>query len=292
MTVIIGIVVAIVVIWLISLLFEWISDHKKGVLSLLGVIVLIFLLPRLWPYILSGLQLILSGLQGALDNWPILLIPLACFGVYKYKKRKVTQDFVMWTDRVGIAKKSEVSIKQSILDLAEKDGSIIILRSELILSTKFNNQVCYWLNQPVVVSNEIFYKYCLQFAPDFKPGYSAVLINYFSDIDKLLPLLSSDTISDSNKLYLSSSLKDSYMEIIKKAGAATEDEFTDKCETLDTGSDISPNPRAVAVTILNVMVSKGTVEKVDLKKGGETLFVYKGSNGGTNFVRREICLDD
>lgn len=98
---------------------------------------------------------------------------------------------------------------------------------------------------------------------------------FFSDKDKLLPLSSSDSIIESNRLYVTSRLKDSYIELFKKEGAATEDEFTGICENFDTTAGISPDPRAVAVTILEYMVAHGIAKKVDLKDMGKMLFVYQ-----------------
>ena len=126
----------------------------------------------------------------------------------------------------------------------------------------------------------------MQLAPGFQSHYSEILLNYFSNTDKLFPISGTDTI------YFSNSLRDTYIARFKEAGAATEGQFSNMCKALDPGSIICLDPQAVATAILKYLVSKGTTEKVDLKELGETLFVFKDSDGGTNFVRHEINLDD
>lgn len=280
------IIIVIVVLYVMGTMFEWISDHKEVVFGFLGVIAFIFILPKIWPVISGIWQFIFSGFQLALSNWPILLIVLISIGAYQIAKRKRAQEFVLWIDRVGIAKKSELSVKQGIIDFAEKKRAITVLESGQILSMGFYNQVLHGLDQPLVVSKELFQNSCRQFAPDFQSDYTVILTNYISSEGKILP------ISGTDDVYLSNSLKDTYIELFKKQGAATESEFADTCKAFDTGSTIIPDPQAIAATILSYMHSKGVIDRVPLQEIGETLFVSKMTNRGSNLVRKEIKLDD
>lgn len=282
MTVLIAIILIFVIWWNFQ---EEIHKFLRVIAVIALVILLILFLPKVWPYILSGLQ-------NALSAWPVLLMILACFGVYRYVRFKRSQEFIAWIDSIGIAKGDKVAVSQKILDIAEKGGSITKLCRGHILSTGFLKLVLNWLDQPIVVSEEILQDACQQFAPDFQSEYSKILLDFFSDADQLLLILNGDTTDVSDKLYVSSSLKESYIALFEEAGAATEDEYANLCEALDTSSAISLDPGAVAVTLLDYMVSKGITKKIELKDSGDTLFVSAITDGGTNLVRREISLDD
>ncbi len=282
MSLFIVIAVILVILYILSRLFEWVSDHKEAVLGffcLVALIALICFLPEIWQFIWTGWKRTLSA-------WPMLLIIVACFGAYKYTVRKKKGEFLLWIDGVGITNKSEANVNQHILDLAAKDGSITTLNFGPIVSTVFYNQLLHWLDQPLALSKETFQNGCLQFAPYFQPDYSGTLLDHFSDTDKLFPISGTDSI------YFSNSLKDTYIARFEEAGAATDVEFANMCKSMDTGFTICVDPQAVAATILNYLVSKGTTKKVELKDLDETLFVFKASDGGSNFVRHEINLDD
>lgn len=282
MSLFIIIAVILVILYVLSRLFEWVSDHKEMILGffcLVLLLVVIYFLPEIW-------QFIRIGWQRALSAWPMLLLILVCLGTYKYTEQKKLREFVMWIECVGITEKSEAHVSQHILDLAEKDGSITILSFAQIVSTNFYNNLLSWLDQPMAISEEIFQNGCLQLAPNFQSHYSEILLNYFSSTDNLFPISGMDAI------YFSNSLRETYIARFKEAGAATEGQFSNMCKALDPGSTICLDPQAVATAILKYLVSKGTAEKVDLKELGETLFLFKGSDGGSNFVRHEINLDD
>lgn len=283
MTVFIAIVVACVVIWLISLLFEWISDHKEAILGFVGLIVagvvLIYFGPKIWSFIMSGLQ-------SALSAWPVLLLVLACIGLYKRNQAKKLQEFVLWINRVGLAEKSAAQVSQAILDLAEKNETIMTLGSRYILSMNFYKQLHNWLEQPAVVSKEIFQDRCLQFALDFQSTYSELLFNIFSNSDKLL------YISGSDGIYFSNGLKNTYVDRFRVVGAATEDEFADVCKDLNAVTQICLEPQVVATAVLDYLVSKGDIETVELKDAGTMLFMHKRPYASSNFMRREISMDD
>lgn len=284
----VGIIIVIAILWaIIRYICELIYEYREGILNFLKVIaliavavfVLVFVLPKIWP-------IILSGWKNALSNWPFLLFILACLGANKLIKRTKVRKFVMWIDSVGITEKSTVPASQKILSSAERHGSITILDSGHILSTDFCNRVLHWLEQPMAVSKEVIQSGCLQLSPNFQSAYSEVLLNYLSDIGKLLH------ISGTEVIYFSNSLKDMYIALFKKKGGATENEFANICTALDTGSTISPDPHAVAVTILDYLVSTGVAEKVELKEKDEILFKCTRITADSEFVRREISLDD
>ena len=284
----VGIIIVIAILWaIIRYICELIYEYREGILNFLKVIaliavavfVLVFVLPKIWP-------IILSGWKNALSNWPFLLFILACLGATKLIKRTKVRKFVMWIDSVGITEKSTVPASQKILSSAERNGSITILDSGHILSTDFCNRVLHWLEQPMAVSKEVIQSGCLQISPNFQAQYSGVLLNYFSDTGNLLSLLGTDGV------YITNGLKDIYVAGFKKEGAATEDIFANQCRVLFTDATISLEPHAVAMTILNYLVSKNIVRKEELSEKGVTLFVCKEIIPGSKFVRREISLDD
>jgi len=265
-------IVILIILWIIGSIWSFLSDHKETILQfavVLGLIALVFVLISLPPIV-----------------WLVVLFVLACVGVYHLIKRKKMQKFVRWMDYVGITEKKTAPAKEKIQELAENKELIEELDSGQIVSKEFCKRVLYCADLQGLVSKESFQYCCQQSAPAFNPYYLEILLDYLSDSDQLLPLL------DTEPIYISNHLKSTYIDLFQKEGAATADEFATVCKTLDTGAAIQPNPQIVAVTILNYLVSKGKVEKIELKELGETLFMGKKINEGSNLVRREINLDD
>lgn len=276
-------------------LLKIIWDILKGlILGILGIGIIIAAVVFLGPIILSVATAVVGVLGPLLLSALPLILPLILLAAiisfiwkriraWREKRKYLLQ--LRWLEKRGIAKTSDNTLTD--WSTAAELDYVEITPEGYVISTFFYDRVITRISQTGAFTRDAFGKCCVHCAREFQVAYVDLLLEFMQNKDLLFPL----SASIGETYYLPKPFVEKCENLLLTEGAATRDEFTNICRNSAVTRELHQECSALAVFILNRMLSRGEIDKIELTELGDWLYVAKDQTMNSKMIRREIILD-
>lgn len=270
------ILIIILVLGLIGLVIDFLSEYGTVIIGILVVILVIGIIIAIFPLIISLLPYII----GILLIWRIIKL------AFNFSIKRKAHSYLEYLNTVGVSQLNSDPVNKNILKWIEKQGSAVRFLNDYLISRKFCEEILEQIGQQMMVQGTQFQNCCLRAAPKFCKKYTSTIIRFLEDTE----LLFSFSSLSGKKCYLSAEVIKTCEHLFEKEGAATKSEFAEICRKSFAESCLYKEYNQLAMVTLKNMKSHGIVCKVDL---GETeLYKLKKYNPNSKFTIVNISLDD
>ena len=286
------IIIFFVICFVIGLLKAIWDAFKEVILGILGLAIIIAAVVFLGPIILSALPVLWGGLVSLvpiiLSALPVILLVLAalfilgCIGSFIEKQKYRSQ--LKWLEKRGI---ENISASQVDWSKPAELGYVETTAAGYVISTAFCKRIINKIGRTGTLTQSAFGEYCTQSADQFQMQYIYPLLMFMQKKGMLFPF----STSSSETYYLSEPFVSDCKKLLLTEGAATKDEFTQLCRTSDVTRELHKESNALAIFILNLMLSQSEVEEIELSESGDQLYVAKNQTASSKMTRREVSLD-
>ena len=160
-------------------------------------------------------------------------------------------------------------------------------RGGYVVSMAFYKKVVRQLDRMSVLTERDLSICCARCAKRFQAAYIRALLDFLQKEGQLLPYSG----QGEEQRYLTGTFVTGCEALFLKEGAATKQEFAQVCAQADAVRRLGLSGRRLASLVLERLLARGEVEKVELADLGEDLYVAKNQRSDAKMIRREISLD-
>ena len=285
--IIIGVIILFVVLgWVIEL----VEALAKPISWIVVAAVSLFLLKKLGDLILHKTGLVAKAV------FVIVIIVIAIFAIYLLYWIIMAireSQFAQWTVEHGIGESTEVPGNETIWTRAENKEKVFSYeknQKKYFISCLFYRWVLSDLEKEKIISGESFSALCGNLVPAKRIPHSDVLKSYAAEKHDIV-VVDVYKIGENCDYILTKKFIQKFYEILKVMGAANREEFAVACAPTLKDTKFEGETNTVASALLEEFARRGDVEKITLQNAG-ALYIVKGVVQGTNFVKREVKLDD
>lgn len=223
----------------------------------------------------------------------ILAALVVIYILYACVMRVRAHKFVKWLARNGIGESREAPGDKAVWNWVNNGEKMIWYtegQSNYFVYVPFYQNVLTHLNQEKVCAKDDFPKICRKERMMQRASYPFVLLSVA--LKKQDVWVENFSLNGIDKEYVfSKKLIQECMGFLKTMGAATNEEFAAACTPVLMRTALEGREQEVSSAMLDLFVKAGTVGRVQLQNMG-TLYKMKDVSQGSNFVKREINLDD
>ena len=260
---------------------HWAGD-TQGHLGL-GIIIaaVVFLGPLALGLLGAAIPVILAllpfGLALLAALW-VLGCVLRFFQGLKYRGR------VRTLKKLGIDK---MNGSEEMWARPEALGQVARTRGGYVVSMAFYKKVVRQLDRMSILTERDLSICCARCAKRFQTAYIRAFLDLLQKEGQLLPYSG----QGEEQRYLTGTFVTGCEALFLKEGAATKQEFAQVCAQADAVRRLGLSGRRLASLVLERLLARGEVEKVELADLGEDLYVAKNQRSDAKMTRREISLD-
>ncbi len=280
--IIIFFVVICIGLGILKAIWDALSEVLLGLLGL-GIIIaaVVFLGPLALGLLGAAIPVILAllpfGLALLAALW-VLGCVLRFFQGLKYRGR------VRTLKKLGIDK---MNGSEEMWARPEALGQVVRTRGGYVVSMAFYKKVVRQLDRMSILTERDLSICCARCAKRFQAAYIRAFLDLLQKEGQLLPYSG----QGEEQRYLTGTFVTGCEALFLKEGAATKQEFAQVCAQADAVRRLGLSGRRLASLVLERLLARGEVEKVELADLGEDLYVAKNQRSDAKMTRREISLD-